>query len=334
MADMRAILAGCDVDRTTGAIQACRRGQERAFARQVLLLTPGRALDTMNHALHSDDAALRTLAAGLLYKHFGSRMAFLSSEPVKVDRRTAAGLVAALEQIRTPVAEQMASTVVHAAMIAGLDSELLRVLAAHPQPRVRLEAYGELMIFGRLRVFDTVQRLAQSGDPRVVAAALRAPRRMPSPTAAEKARFCPWGQSFLTRPEPQVADQAWRLMIRCGGAYIDALLAEGQRRMESADLTPALVEALARICFKPSRWSKLSATPAQCRRNYALLQRVTDARTLPVETRGMALWAIYHQRRDAETLKLMRSYQRHPEPEIRARARQAIRELTTTYKLK
>jgi hypothetical protein len=178
-----------------------------------------------------------------------------------------------------------------------------------------------------------VLRLARSDDPLLVAAALRAPRRMPSPTAEEKARFCPWGASFLKHTAPEIAHEAWRLMIRCGGAHVDALLAEARRRLEAADLTPDLTEVLGRLCFKSGSWARLTATPAQCRQNYALLQQAVDTGTLPVEARATALWSIYHQRRDAETLELMRRYRDHPEPHIRDRAQQAIRVLTTRYKL-
>ena len=89
------------------------------------------------------------------------------------------------------------------------------------------------------------------------------------------------------------------------------------------------------ICFEfiGGITGQAGANP-QCKRNYAFLERVTNDESVKPEVRGRSLWNIYYQRRDKESLALMRKYEKHKNPEIAKRAKEAIQSLTTTYKLK
>lgn len=77
-----------------------------------------------------------------------------------------------------------------------------------------------------------------------------------------------------------------------------------------------------------------AAREKQCDRVFKFLQDVADNPAIESSVRGLSLWNIYYQRRDQKSLDLMRKYEKNKDPEIQKRAKDAIKSLTTTYKLK
>ncbi len=80
--------------------------------------------------------------------------------------------------------------------------------------------------------------------------------------------------------------------------------------------------------------AKEKAAVEQCERVFAFLQAVADNESVEDKVRGLSLWNIYYQRRNQASLDLMRQYENHDNAEIQKRAKEAIKSLTTRYKLK
>jgi hypothetical protein len=63
------------------------------------------------------------------------------------------------------------------------------------------------------------------------------------------------------------------------------------------------------------------------------LEKATNDDRVASLARGLALYSIYYQRRDAETMVLMRNYEKHEDENIQKYAKDAIKSLQEHYKI-
>lgn len=328
-----AVSSKCEVDLRYSSIKKCPAEEDKQLGK-LLKADPAKALKTLSLLMEKGDKKARSLGCGLFYTHLKGAMAPISKNPASLSVATAKRLIKVLESTTEYPAFYCARTVVHAASIKGLQDDLYPVLEKHAIKPVRTgDGYPYLMTYGRMKAFPKIKEIAKGDKPLMIRAALRAPRNMYRATDAEKAEYCAWGKSFLTHEDIFVVQEAGRLMVRCKGEYIDALMAEAEKRLAAKEFKRPLLFVLRNICFS-FIGNKGAGTEKQCEANFAFLKKVADDKSVEASVRGLSLWSIYYQRRDAKSLKLMRKYKSHKVKEIKKYANDAIKSLTTTYKLK
>ena len=124
-------------------------------------------------------------------------------------------------------------------------------------------------------------------------------------------------------------------MLSCGGKYIDSLLDEGEKRLASSNRFTRDDYLLYRdVCFTPIKGMiKEAGKEAQCERTAQFLENAVNNEKVESRDRGLALFAIYYQRRNAKSMKVMQKYKDHADENIRKYARDSIKSLVETYKI-
>jgi hypothetical protein len=258
---------------------------------------------------------------------------------LKKDNATAAAYQRAmtlLSKSEDGIASRLTVITTYIATLRGEHAALVKLVDGHKTPSVRIQAYNNMMTFGRMKAFDAEKAIAAKGPAELTIAALGAPRNMYQATAEEKAVYCPWAKGYLGDSNLKIVAEAAYTMINCKGEYINAMLDELEKRHKAGEIKDRTLLFPAReTCMSiMSGVVPVQGEAEQCERNYAFLQKVADDEAVPSEARGSALWNIYYQRRDQKTLDLMRKYENHKDPEVQKQAKDAIKSLTTTYKLK
>ncbi len=228
---------------------------------------------------------------------------------------------------------RIAGVAAQVAILGGKKDALFAAVNASKNDYLHEGALAHSMTFGRLDVMPEVEAAAKAPKESWARGALQAPRNMPKPTAAEKAKICPWAKGYIGSEKLPVAVEAGHDMVFCGGEYVNALLDEGEARLKAKKYTNELNFVFRDICFSFAG-EKPAGAAAQCERNFKFLEAVANDESVPDVARGLALWSIYYQRRDKTSLELMRRYEGHKNAEISKRAKEAIKSLEETYKLK
>lgn len=291
------------------------------------------ALDTFSEALKSEKPELAVVASSLLYREF--RDFGPSPDPSRFTAPVVQRLIAAVAQSPKYQAAQALRTTVHASMLAGQEDALYEMLDQHSYAAVPGLGYPHIMRYARLQAFPKVKQLTQAEDSKIVTAAFRAPRNMPKPTAEEQAEICPWAKGYLSDARDAAYLGAARLMISCQGEYIDALLTEGEKRLEQDNrFTRDDYLVYRDVCFSPIKGLiKEAGFQAQCARTAAFLEKAVNNEKVASLPRGLALFAIYYQRRNAESMAVMQKYKDHADPNIKKYANDSIKSLVKTYKI-
>jgi hypothetical protein len=329
-ADLAAILAECEVNVSGCTVTKCKNDEKKTLTDKFELRGGKRAkdrgavIDTFAAALADPSPELQTVAANVMGSAFRSMPDVESVNPAAARR-----LIEAWSKLPRYQANQSITGVVHAAMLSGDDevaAALYQAVEAHPEAN-KASAYEALLAHGRLRAFPKVQELSKSDDDKIVVAALTSWRNMYSATDEEKAQICPWITSFLGDPRVDVFEAAGYGAVRCRGEVLDKLLDEGERRLsESHEFTRKHYFVFRDVCFS-FMGEKTAGEQAQCDRNYAFLQKVVDDGEVDSDMRGLALDAIYYQRRDATTKALATKYLKHKDEKVAARAKEIVDKL-------
>ncbi len=336
MAAMKAVASGCDV-KVDAMRVTCKAGEEKKlydmFGYRAPKRMPLTSVGTLAVALSSDDAKLRTVAAGVM----GSKFATGWGKDAKlgsVDGGVAQMLLTAVSKLGKYQARRAITGVVYAATLAKKNDELVKVLDAQADKYVKNRGYKASMMYGRMSMFPKIQELAKSDDKDVVLAAVSAASNFYKYTADEKAKLCPWAQTMLgaddeTAKEAAIFEQAGQVLTSCGGKWIDALLDFGENQLKTKNKFGRRYYFVFRnLCFVMMRGAQSeAATPAQCKRNFTFLEKVVNNKKVGSTHRGMALDAIAYQRRNADSLKIMKKYANHKDPEIKKYAAGAIKML-------
>jgi len=329
---VKAHAAGCTVNVESGQAYQCGPGISEATGTLVREKKPAdlaRTLATM--ARGKDDPKIAAAAVAILADQWD-----YLDEPTKRKNATpeaVEALLGAFGESAGARASRLAKPLAHAATIAKQGDKAVAAIKAHPTKAARDEGYKNLLTFGRLDMVPAVK--AASGSKEHARAALEAVRVMYKPSDAEKAAVCPWAQGFLSDADAEVAAAAGYDMVYCRGAHVDALLGEATKRLDAGQYKNPFAQVMREPCFElAGALTPSAADAAQCERVYTFLERAANDPKVDDATRGLALWNIYYQRRDDKTLKLMRRYENNPNKEVSKRAKEAIKSLVETYKLK
>jgi hypothetical protein len=324
----------CTVNVENGQAYACKDNVTDAMSKYVRETKPVDFASTLIALVRkTDDAKVSAAAVALFAEQWDN----LGEEGKKKNARPAVvkEALAVLGESTGNRATRLAVPVTHIATIAGSFDELYAVADAHATKDARANVYRNLLVFGSLKAFDKVKEVAEKVPEHTVAALDAATKLGAKATDEEKAAVCPWAQGYLAHQDLRVAAEAGEAMVFCKGKYIDALLAEAETRVANKQYKDPFAMQMREPCFEFIQdVTKMAANEKQCDAVYAFLEKAANDPNVDDATRGLALWNIYYQRRDAKTLKLMRKYEKSPNKEVAKRAKEAIVSLTTTYKLK
>lgn len=340
MQALEAVVAHCEVGVSGNTVTKCQNEEFKSlramFKKSETNPQPKdkvEALDTFSEALKSENQELAVVASSLLYheyRDFGP-----SPEPSRFTAPVAQRLIGAVGQSPKYQAAQALTAAVHTGMLAGQQEALYQMLDQHTYDAIPGLGYPHIMRYARMQAFPKVKQLAKAEDLKTVKAAFSAPGNMPKPTAEENAEICPWAKGYLSDPRDAAYLGAARLMLSCQGEYIDALLDEGEKRLEKDNRFTRDDYLIYRdVCFSPVKGLiKEAGFQAQCARTAAFLEKAVNNEKVESLPRGLALFAIYYQRRNAESMKVMQKYKNHADPNIKKYANESIKSLVETYKV-
>ncbi len=328
------IVAGCEVTVPSGLAYKCKNKEDNTLREWVRKEAPADLFDTLVAVAGESDEKMGAAAVAMMASLFT-----VKDDAWKKKNATPAAATALLEYVKNSTdakGSKMAPYAAHLAFMNDKDKELFAVVEGHKDSGVKIAAYQNYMTHGRLRGFEELKRITQENkDPKVVKAALRAPRNMYKDTDAEKAAYCPWAEAYLEDQNLDIVSAAGYVMVKCRDKYIDRLLEEGEKRQKGGEFKRPFSQVFREPCFQfIKNVTDKAAAEDQCEKVYSFLQGVADDEKVEPDIRGISLWNIYYQRRDQKTLDLMRKYEKHKVKEIADKAQDAIKSLTTTYKLK
>ncbi|MEL6180228.1 MAG: hypothetical protein AAFS10_14805, partial [Myxococcota bacterium] len=332
-----AIAAGCTINEKSGQAYSCKAKEGSNMRDWTRKEEPGDLYETLADIALKDGGKKEAAAIAQMHNLWSTK-----GDDWKRKNATKAATARLFKYLKDhtdspdPKMSKIAIFSTHMGMINGLQKQLFPMIEALKNTQARNQAYANYMTFGRLTGFEELKRItSKSKDADVIQAALQAPRNMYKDTDKEKAAYCPWAEAYMGNTDLKIASKAGYVMVKCKGKYIDTLIDEGEKRVKAGEFKPPLSAVYREPCFQFMRGvTDKAAREKQCERLYGFLQGVADNASIDSKVRGLSLWNIYYQRRDQKTLDLMRKYENHKDPEVKKRAGEAIKSLTTTYKLK
>lgn len=328
----KAHAAGCTVVVESGQAYTCAAGVSDATNKLVRDTKPNDFASSLaDLARGKEDPKLAAAAVAILAENWD----YL---PEDAKRRNATpyaieATLAAYQESSGARAVRLAKVATHVATLGNALAKLVATVDAHATKDARDEAYRHMMTFARLEAFPTIKLAGAKKEH--ADAALDALRNMYKPSEAEKVQVCPWAKGFLGDADGKIAESAGQDMVYCRGEYIDALVAEAEKRLAAGQFKNPFAMVMREPCFQfAGALTPSAADVAQCDRVYAFLEKAANDPKVDDQTRGLALFNIYYQRRDDKTLKLMRRYEKNANKEVAKRAQEAIKSLNETYKLK
>lgn len=265
---IKAAAKNCKVDLRYAFVKDCK--EVEALSKLVKNMGPTKALGTVSVALNSDDPKTQAVACKLLYREIKDYAHRMQKNAKQLKPAVVRNLIKGVTALKKYVVMYAVTSTVHAAMIKGLEQELYTMLDKHPQRSVRIEGYRQLMRFGRLKGFEKVKQVVASAkDKYVKLSALNAPLNMYKYSKAEAKAVGDWATPLLKDPDQEVAQVAGRILYRCGGSYIDAVLDEAEARAKQGKLSKPFANA---ILFGYNR----GETAAQKERKEKLKQQVVE----------------------------------------------------------
>lgn len=326
MADLQAIATNCMINIDGNSVRKCKDKEDDKLEDKFDKKVKDRiaALDTFSAALSGEDRKVAVAAAAVLSKSFRSFGEDVA--PDAISPQVAKRLIEAVGKSPKYQAAQALRTTVNAAVLAKQYDALYQMMDGHSNTAIPEQGYAQLMYYGNMDVFPKIQEVAKSEKESLAAAALKAPLKMlKSPSEADKQSICSWGKGYLNDERKDVFAAAGEMMLDCKGEYIDALLQKGEERLAKNIFSRSDYLLYRDVCFSPiGKVIEEPGVQAQCQRNYALLEKAANNESLKSRDRGLALFAIYYQRRNQETLDLMKKYVNHKDKMVSKYATEAI----------
>lgn len=288
-----------------------------------------KALPTFVHALQSKDEKLQALAAVVLYASFRTG---LGPEAKKgtVKPATASALLDAALALPDSMAMQVIPAATHASTLAGKTDELTKALTQDVSIQVRTMAYRYLMVYGRLKAFETIRQLGSDPGAAVVLAAIESPRNMRDWTVEEQEAICPWAAGFLEDSRAPVAGNAMAVVSNCTGKELDQLLDRMDKTLKDKQFSFIHATALRDVCGSARERRESGATDEQCERVRRVQEKVVKDDDIQGRVRAMCLSSLAYTWPDEKSLKIARSLDGSDEADLARTAGQVVTRLERT----
>jgi serine/threonine-protein kinase len=291
-----------------------------------------RALQTLVGLAGGKDPRVAAAAAHLVdTAPIRSLLAEYHKHGKRFPRRQAEQLLTVLARLRGTGAVALAKTAARVAALSGAIEPLYDVVRSHPTPGVASRIMKHVAGYGRLAVLPRMKRWAREAKARRLELLLEGVLEMRRMSEAEKQGYCPWARTFLGHEDLGVARRAGDVMVRCQGDYIDALLAEGKRRVERGQWTKPFIWPFRNVCFSGFMGSAKLPAARYCKKTYRFLEWVANHEEVTDWYRAFALAMISYQRRNQTTYELMKKYRSHSNQAVRREARKQMAWLKKHY---
>ncbi len=269
VAALRDAARRCEINPGNAYFTRCSGDTETALNRALQEAAPETALASLSSALALGDKATRAAAFRVMYRRFryARQLEPFRREPTRIPVNAVEDLIRAVGKSDAQEARFILPSAVHLAMLRGYQVDLLDMLDAHRERRVRLEAMPLLMTYGRLRAFFKIKLLVSRPPRDLARAAASAPLNMYNYGPEEIQVVCPWASGLLRGPDDYIASRAGAILaVRCGGAFRDFFLKEAARRAKAGSLRPPFSLALTEFPLSCASVFKdiHTATKAQC----------------------------------------------------------------------
>lgn len=283
---IKAIPQNCDLGDKQGKkynygwkIENCKN-QELKTA-ESLIKSKGLAgsIPSLVAAFADKDEKISAVATFFFNRHIGHsyNMKDIAANPALIKDSVAKKFLAAYkERLGEDYTQYATTALTHISMIKGLDSDFIAMVKGLPQNhRKRTSLYANMMKYGRLRVWPTIQELAKTGQERDLYTAVRASSSMRDITEDERAKLCPWLKTHLDADKLYIAGEAAaRIAATCRGDYYDLVMNETEKKIKS-DKKKASEKYIWAIRYIPcSKYQKNKASDAQCKRAEKLKKKL------------------------------------------------------------
>lgn len=328
---VKALAESCTVTVDQGQAYSCKDSVSDKLREYVRKEKPSDFFSTLVQVVLGKDEKESAVAIAIIDENWS----YLGADELKpqATKYVVNKMLEAFKKNKDNRATRLAATTTHLAMMADRADDLYAAIDKQESKYAKIRAYSSLMTYGRIKALPKLKEVAK--DKTFAAAALQAPRNMYKATDEERAAYCPWAEGYLGDDDAQTASEAGSTMVNCKGKYIDSLLDEAKKRVAAGKYKNPFAMVMREPCFEMmSGVTQKAAQNEQCEKVYEFLEKTSNDKTVDDETRGLALWNIYYQRRDKKSLDLMRKYENSPVKPIAQRAKEAIKSLTETYKLK
>ncbi len=313
----------CRVAGSAGRPEGCD-ALDKSIDARIRALGP-ESLDTLVPFMVSGEATPSSLAVWYLGANFPRAIvARVAQDPSKVSEGQVLYLLAAARRLETQEqgAHRVARVAVSLATLKGMIEPVRTFWSEAKDPDVRAAVVGASMRYGRMQLFDVVERSAGSEEPRERVAAFQAVHSMPAWTDAEQEKLCPWMGGFLQEEEASQTQLIASSLLRCGGEWSKKVVEEGRRRVAAGTWGRSFGMALREVCQGSGAGVELGEERrARCAEVREVMRSVAESEQLGVEERGQAIdtFAMYWP--DAASLEQLKGYAALENPVLKERAK-------------
>ena len=303
---------------------------------------PHKLIDTVIAAFESgDEKRILVANSSILNRAAFQNFSKISKEKGAISSKQAKRFLKSIKNLKnTP--SNGAAAIAHIAILGGIKDELYKYLDNEPTKNFTRYVIPNIMTYARLETFPKVKEIAENDklDQYIRAAAISAPRNMYDATEQERKEIGDWALKFLETDTLPILEYTGYLLVYCKGVYIDKLLESYEKRLKEKPATVTrntYYMVLRDICMDYGLKAfgvKEPGKADQCKRNFKLLQDVADNEKVDNLARGLCLYAIYYQKRDEETLKIMKKYSNHKVEDVKKYANEAIKSIEESLKNK
>lgn len=197
---------------------------------------------------------------------------------------------------------------------------------------VHLQAIKGYSLHARLGAFDLIKETFKSDVPEMQVAAVEAIIDIPNWTKEESQRFCEWGGEILVQEgADKLKGIPAQLMLRCDrDPWQKKVMDEAEKREKNLTYGRPFADHFRFICPKVDEYD--GRTDEICKRQYALLLRVSQNPKFSVKERKYALAMMADRWPDEETVKALESLSQDSNTEISDLAKTMKSKMATRIK--
>jgi len=275
----------CEVFPAEAMLHTCPKGEDRAVEARARELPKGAALltaiDYVKKRGHADPRKLAAALAALKSMIPGRDRTWLEANttPEVGDR-----LLELVGYVPESAAPGIGAVIAGGAIFGGKREALTAALEQRkPGTPIRAEVYAHYLDFAGADALGDIERLTRSSNATeryraltaVGIAVYRDPSgKHPSPPDDVREKLCGFARPFVGHADADLAAGARDALNRCGGADLDLVLADLERRLETGPLDPRQLDGARRTCWSEGWVDKpANGSPEQCARTLGVFER-------------------------------------------------------------
>ncbi len=285
------------------------------------------SLDTLSKTLTSDKPNVHQVAVVLADKIFDT---FPGANVGDVRPDVARRLIDATATLDRYDSTRVIPMTTHAALLTGDEAtvaDLIEMTREHANETLHARATEHLLQYQTDAGLKPLMSALTSDDQKLRAAAARAVARAKTLSDTARAEICPWGKEHITETATATRALAGDILSACGGDMHDVLLSAMEKHQADGTFAREDASILRTLCAPTSDDTKPG--DEVCARDVAILADVVTNTDLPSAVRGEALLAIAYQKRDADSLALLKKWKEEGDDTIQEYAAEGLKIMRT-----